>query len=406
MPPASNARRPAHGLARAALLVSLALIAAATLLPIRVPAAGALPKVSAPVWPVDVLRNIVLFLPLGVAFALRGTSLRRTLGLAFALAVAIEIAQLGIPGRFSAPSDPLADAAGAWLGWWLARSGPGWLRPNRRLARRLELAGALAVAAVLAATALLTEPAPTPGVYAAHWIPDLPHLFPYTGSLDAARLAGRPLPQGLLGDSGAIQRLLAADFALELEGRAGAPTAGLGGIFLLSDEQEREILIVGVDREDLVFRYRSRAGAIGLEPAVLRMSQAWRAVAPGSPFVVEVSRAGPSWCLALGAERTCGLGFHAGSGWTLFAPVLMLDASGVSLFEVGWIAALFLPLGLWGRADVTSLLALALAAAPLLLLGAAGLLLPTPVGLGLAAPGGWLVGRGVGGWLERSAGAR
>ncbi|MEO8634848.1 MAG: VanZ family protein [Gemmatimonadales bacterium] len=69
----------------------------------------------------DFVANILMFVPLGFLYRLtrrpgRDPLAARALGLGLGLSAAIEIAQLFLPTRFSAPADVLANGTGAWLG--------------------------------------------------------------------------------------------------------------------------------------------------------------------------------------------------------------------------------------------------------------------------------------------------
>lgn len=83
----------------------------------------------------DDVANVLLFVPLGQALALRGWSVRRTLVGACALSLAIELAQLTvIAGRTAATSDVLLNTSGALLGYALLTMSRrrGWLRSAER----------------------------------------------------------------------------------------------------------------------------------------------------------------------------------------------------------------------------------------------------------------------------------
>lgn len=79
---------------------------------------------------IEFIANIVLFIPLG--FLLTLLFRRPWLGasLALTLSVAVELAQLLLPGRFASPRDVLANALGAALGALIA-----WLMFIRRSSR-------------------------------------------------------------------------------------------------------------------------------------------------------------------------------------------------------------------------------------------------------------------------------
>jgi VanZ family protein len=385
----SAQRRLADALLAAALLA----IAALTLGP--APGAEALvgPRIFVFGSLADVLRNVAMYLPLGAALALRGARGRLAWLGGLALATAIEIGQLWIPGRTCSPDDALANALGAGIGHWLVRSAPRWLAPAPALARRLELlALALWLASALA-SAVLTAPAYTPGPWYAHWNPALGTLRPYPGPVREATLAGQVLVHGTIADAAAARAALDAGEALRVRAISAGPATELEAIFLISDARDRELALLALEGEDLVYRYRSRARALGLEPAILRARAAWHGAGATAPVALGVWRADTSTCLARDAESRCELGFGAGSSWTLVLPVLAFPPGIAPLFDALWLAGLALPLGLWWRAGRASWVVLALAAAPLAVLPACGWLLPTPAWLWLAAASGWLAGR-------------
>ena len=71
--------------------------------------------------PFDVFANILMFVPLGLLFRLARPSPQdraalQVLGLGMLASVAIEVAQLFEPDRFTSPLDVLANGTGAWLG--------------------------------------------------------------------------------------------------------------------------------------------------------------------------------------------------------------------------------------------------------------------------------------------------
>ena len=378
----------------AELLLAAGLLAVAglTLFPTPVP-----PSLSARKFVVlgslaDLLRNVALFLPIGVALALRGASSRTAWLGSLALAAGIEIAQIAIPGRSTSPDDVLANALGAGLGHALVRTAPGWLRPTRAVARRLELAAGLVFASAVTLTGLLTAPALTAGPWYAHWNPALETLVPYAGPLRAASLAGAPLAHGPIDDPAGARRALESGDRLEVRLLSSGPAAGFEAIFLISDARDRELALLALDGDDLVFRYRSRARALGLESAVLRVAGAWRDVAPAMPVLLAFWRAGGSACLARDQSRFCRLAFGAGSGWRLVLPVLSFPARLEPAFDLLWLAALALPIGLWCRRDLFSGLMPLLAVAALLAIPWLGWLAPPTLDLGLAAAAGWGIG--------------
>lgn len=75
--------------------------------------------------PFDVVANVILFLPFGVAFGWGGTTdrrVRRAVAWALVCSLAVELGQSFTHNRVASVTDLLANAAGAWLGaHWAVR---------------------------------------------------------------------------------------------------------------------------------------------------------------------------------------------------------------------------------------------------------------------------------------------
>jgi glycopeptide antibiotics resistance protein len=67
-----------------------------------------------------VIGNVVLFAPLGAVLRVRGVGLRRTAVLGLVLSTAIELTQLGVPGRTTSVDDVLLNTLGIVAGSLLA----------------------------------------------------------------------------------------------------------------------------------------------------------------------------------------------------------------------------------------------------------------------------------------------
>ena len=341
----------------------------------------------------DAVRNVILFLPLGIALALRGTGFAGVALRATLLSVAIELAQVAIPGRYRNVWDVVSNAGGALLGAALLRTAPRWLWPGRSLATRLALAGSAFVATLLLGTGLLLSPALPFTEYAAGWTLDLDPLAHYTGRVISATLGDEPRPNGRLARSEQVRRLWLEGAPLHLEAIAGGRTASLAPIFTLHDSAHREVLLIGAERGDLVLRVRTRAQAVSLDRPGLRWADALDDVQEGNPLTITARREGNGWCLSLGDRSACPLGFTAGSGWRLLWFPQSLPTEAAPWLNAVWLAALFLPLGLWLRTNAGSALAVAIAVAALFATPLVGLL-PTPpaelaaslagIGLGVA----------------------
>jgi hypothetical protein len=328
--------------------------------------------------PGDLLRNLVLFVPLGAAWVARGAATRTAVAGALALAVLLEIVQLAIPGRYASPWDALGNTAGAWVGARLARDAWRWRRPSPSDRVRLALAAGALAAGWIALGGWIASPSPPAGDYFAHWTPSLPHLAPIDATLRGAWLDGTSLPHGRLADADRLRRVLAGDLSLRLEAVAGRPTRGLAALLWLTNEDGREVLLVGVERSDLVLRWPGRGAPLGLAAAPLRLPDFFERLRLGAPFELLLTRRGAESCVALGGDRICGLGHTVGDGWRLLASELRLAPRVREGLAAAWIGALWLPIGYGFALAAAPLAAVAAAAAATLVTPRFAGLLPTP----------------------------
>jgi VanZ family protein len=353
----------------------------------------------------DSLRNVILFLPLGIALSRRGASAVGVALRAALLSAGIELLQIGIPGRYANVSDFVSNTTGAILGAILYRSAAHWLWPGPRAAARLAVLWAAAIAAAFVGTAVLLRPVLPETEYWAGWTLELAHLDHYTGRVTSAALGPEPLPSGRLERSAEVRRLWLDGAPLRVEVLAGATTASLAPVFTIHDEAHREVLLLGEERGDLVLRVRTGAQAVSLDRPALRWPGVLANVREGEPLAIGARREGNGWCLSLGDESACPLGFTAGSGWRLiwFPQVLPPDA--VPWLNALWLGALFVPLGLWLRLRPSAVLAMAIAVGALFAAPRAGLLPTAGVEIA-AASAGLLLGLGLRALLASQAPAR
>ena len=127
----------------------------------------------------DLLQNVLLYVPLGVAFALRRASWLQATAFAALLSLSVELCQFFVPGRDPVATDVLVNTAGASIAWlvmstlvgssvqrglhvierWLAMA---W-RPSSRAANWLSLAWASTVCLLIGSTCwLLSASLPDP----------------------------------------------------------------------------------------------------------------------------------------------------------------------------------------------------------------------------------------------------
>ena len=357
----------------------------------------------------DILLNVILFMPLGFGLRLAGWPRRRVLLAAFTTTFLVELTQyFFIPGRDATLSDILTNTTGGLAGLVLAERFPLLLWPGPRAARRLAAgAGAfwLAVQAVTAWGDGVTLPERP---YWGQLAPELGQFDRFRGTMVEGKVAGEPMPSARLPDTPLVRDRLLAGAGLEARAVSGPPTARLAPIVSVFDEGQQEIALLGQWGTDLVFRIHTRAWSLGLRGPALRLARALPADS-GRPFTVS-GRLRDGY-LEVAADTGSGprrraLALSPSFGWSLLLPFENYAfGDAVRLLTALWLAGLLLPVGYWagrGRASIPGpgpaplLLALMIAAG---LAGAAALFRLPPahwsewLAAAAGATGGWLAGR-------------
>jgi len=340
----------------------------------------------------DAIVNLILFAPLGVGLALARVPVGLAVLAGALLSAVAESAQTVLPGRDPGLGDLLFNTAGAGIGYALVPLTLALARFTDRTAARLSLAAGFLVALGVAATGWLLQPSLYPSAYWGLWTPRLGHLAWYRGRVTSAKIDGVEVPYRRIRDSAWARSALLSGRAIEVEAIAGPPVRAVAPLFGVFDDHHVEMVLIGPDREDLVYRYRTRAVALRLDQPDLRLRRGMRGIAAGDSLRVRVWSPAPgSHCLTTPAAQACGLGFTPGAGWGL----LLYPESfpewlrrGLSL---GWVGTLVLPLGFLLRRRWESAVALAVAATAFGALPIVVALRPTGAGewlgiaLGLAA---------------------
>lgn len=299
----------------------------------------------------DVILNTLLFVPLGAFLVLAGWGPWTTVVAGLVLSVGVEGIQAAVPGRFTSGLDIVFNTAGTGLGVLFARYGGAWLQASGARGRVPALLSGVGIVAVVASTAWLLTPDPPPSVYYGQWTPDLGHLERYEGRVVTARIAGKAVPpERLEEESPALRRLIRERAAVEVSLVAGPPTDGIAPVFSLYDEDQREVFLLGTDRDDVVVRYATRGSRLGFRTPAHRLEGGARSLMPGS--VVDLWVAGDGdrgLCIRAESTERCGIGFSAGSGWALLLPESWSRPFSPRTLDAAWLALLGFPIGLWGR---------------------------------------------------------
>ena len=319
------------------------------------------------------------------------------------LSCGVELAQIFIPGRDPSLGDVVANTLGTAAGQAIFRIAGPWLLPNARSAARLSLLAAGLLLAVFSATARLLEPSLPTNTLRAWYTPDLPDLEWYHGRVVRAQLGPSALRPNRPLEPGAVRGLLFEEAPLRIDATVGPPVRGLAPLLVIEDENGQEAILVGPDRDDLVFRYRPAASRWLLDRPDLRLRRAFASVRPGDTTQIAIRRQGRGYCLAMNRAAQCDIGNSVGSGWALLYYPRHLPVWVYTLLEAGWVAGLAFPIGLWARRRPETALAVALLGLALFLPFTA--LIRTPPHQLAGAAAGLVVGRLLQAW-RRAVSAR
>jgi hypothetical protein len=306
----------------------------------------------------DLIRNVLFFIPLGLALGARGTGVRTALAISLAVTIAVELLQFAVvPGRDAAMADIVANTLGGVLGALMGRHGAGLLFMRPRAAAYVTVAwatlGALAIG--LAGWAL---PSSFPrGTWYGQWAPfgNEPEWF--TGDVIEVTLGHRRVPHWRLADSETRRRELAED-TVRLSARVVSvlPPPEALNIVAVADSSQKLVSLSQGGR-DLGFALRTKAALVALHtPYFVR-----RNVMPplaGDTLVVE----GTYW-RGHATINGAPLELSALDGWSLLVPATVGSWAAL-LVTIGWLVALFAPIGWYGGQVPSS----AWAAAPVLVL--------------------------------------
>ena len=403
-------RRPPRQLASTALCVAaLLFIGTETLVPR--PEKVALVE-QTPIWclicgdlgMLDVLLNVLLFVPLGAGLALRGLSWRRAMLLGAGLSLAIEVTQyFAIPGRDASLSDVLTNTTGTLAGSLLAISWRTWVRPAPAVARRFALGAAIAWLTQVTMTGAAVSPTLPSSVYWGQRAADLGQFDTFPGKVLGAWVGGLSLPGHRLANSQAVRHELLSGEPLKAVAVPAGLTEGLAPVVSIFDGEQREIAVLGQWEQDMVFRLRSRAIDLKLRPPAVRLASVF---SPKPGDTLTLSGAVQSGRFVVNASGPAGnaarvLRLSAQWGWSLLLPFDYAFGPEVEWVSALWLIGWLLPIGFWIRRSgvrltfaaplAIGLLALGLTAIPALF-QQSGSLGEWAAGLAGIAAGWWLGG--------------
>jgi hypothetical protein len=372
---------------------------------------------------IDIVQNLLLFMPLGVALRLLGRRMRTVAGIAALLSVMVELLQWQVvPGRYPSLGDVLMNTAGAAVGAAMTPLLAAAVAPQAGQATVLSIAGMAGWVMVVALTTWLLAPSVPAGELHGQWAPAMRGRPMFRGRIIRVEVNGEPVPRArpILRISEFHQAVTASTSRLLVEVVPGGPTAGRaviarawrpGATAFVVAQDDRAVVC---SRMVLADRWRLLAPEVVL-PNALPPEAPDDAAAPWqlecnveSGSLVARRRHGADV-----AERV--LPLTPGLGWIVLLPYSARVVAYHRLVSVLWLAVLSIPVGYWiashasGRRDRMLALAVVAAGATGVTLGAA----PRLAGVSLAPPleyvaaaSGLLIGASLGLARRRRGGPR
>ncbi len=214
----------------------------------------------------DFLLNILLFVPLGLGLGLAGFSWRRAVVLAALVSFSVELLQMKvIAGRDASLGDVVTNTTGGAVGALLGIYWRRVVQPPPVPARLLALAYAVCLIVIWAGTAWAFGPTwPVGAPWYGQWAADLGHLKPFLGTPLSISTGGDPLLPGRALDQSRLEDAVAADPSMTFRAVLGPRPTRLAPVGLIYDGWQREVILLGQERQDLSFRYRMRATILKL----------------------------------------------------------------------------------------------------------------------------------------------
>lgn len=300
---------------------------------------------------VDVFLNLLLFVPFGLGLSLAGFSQRRTTTLAFILSLVVELLQMKVvSGRDASLGDLLMNTAGGGVGALIGAIWPLLVRPERPTARRLALGFALVLWWVWAGTAWALGPSfPQGAPWFGGWAPEFDNYQTFTGNVLSVTAGGEPLLPGAALDLPRLEDAVTARPELNVTAELGPPPRGLAPIGVIVDGERRTVLLIGQDREDLVFGYRMRASILRLRNPLFRLHRGLVGTPGDSISAIGVLRGGAVELTAdnAGARSHHRQPLNASWGWSLVAPWQVEFGASAPVLTAIWLAGLLAILGYW-----------------------------------------------------------
>ena len=178
----------------------------------------------------------------------------------------------------------------------------------------------------------------------------------YPGRIVETAVDGLTIPAGPVAESRQLRARLLAGVPLRVKAVVAVPVFTLAPLATLNDATRNEILLLAVEGDDVVFRFRTRAAAVELESPTLRARGLLRGLVPGQDLTVALSRVAGTYCAAANDRSACGLAYTLGMGWSFFLYSQIPRGWPHDVLNGLWMMGLLFPFGFWFRRRWESLL--------------------------------------------------
>jgi hypothetical protein len=308
----------------------------------------------------DAVLNVLLFIPFGFGLRLRGTSRWRAWAVTIAVTATVELLQIYIPGRDSTLGDVIMNSIGGITGILLCDSLRVLVFPSVRQASWLLWSGTAVWLALVALGGWAMRPWIPTGPYVAQLAPDLDHIELFKGRVIDARVDDEPIvPNAPLASSDALRdSLVRGTFTLRARIVPAAPTYDLAPIVSIASPKEQEVVVLGQDWSDAVFRVRLRSGALRMNIPDVTAARAFpaaeasRATAVTADTtelrgVIEGGRQLRVTSASRGTQQSAELALSPFLLWSLATPTERRTSRAFEIESIVWVAMLLAPLGYW-----------------------------------------------------------
>lgn len=332
--------------------VAAAVIAVATLTPGTVAAnPGSYDprcRICGPLTGVDVIGNLLLFIPLGIGLAVAGVARSKVATIGAIASISIELMQIVIPGRDPSIIDVISNTLGAFTG---AVFGAHWrlfVLPTKRESTVLAVgSGAVYIAIVAFVSWALGPSLPDTSWYLERAIGT--KLRP-TGHVIDARASNEPMIGDTLTNVPTVRRDLLDGKRVSVTAEiAPGSTQATSFIQILSTSLDD---IVTIDRrhDDAAFFSRMRGSDVRLQRIGVRLPGFFTAAS--KPDTVKLSGARVGASLELEGERnghtsSTSLALTPSLGWAFFVPMRDGITGSMAIAGFAWTVLLVLPFAYW-----------------------------------------------------------